>query len=125
MSRETTTLIVLVIVALAVNVIGVLQMGTPRDWELNKIWPWMAITSAVFLVMAFFFGAANAAIAALWAWLWKRQANLAGAFNLGVGVFVALQALGVVAYEYYGTNLRPDAVTQSTPHEPTPAKETK
>lgn len=124
MSREKTTFVVLLVLGLTVSTIDALQMGTPKISQLRDAWPLLAMTSIVFLVIGFFFGAVSAGIAALWASARKQQANGAAAFNLGFGAFVALQALGVVAYDHYTREMRPEQAVTAPAQASPQAKET-
>jgi hypothetical protein len=95
MSRTANTSIVLVIIAIAINVVITQRMGLLDGGSLF----YLAITTSVFIGVGFFWGAANAGIAALWASARKKQASTLAAFNFGFTIFLVVQVLGHILYE--------------------------
>ena len=128
MSRAAKTLVFLVIIAIAISVVIAQRMGLPNGADLRETLFFLAFTTGVFLCVGFFWGAANAGIAALWASAQKKQANTLAAFNFGFTLFLVVQVLGQVALEQYRTERlsKVSAVEEpSLPNPIPPSKETK
>jgi hypothetical protein len=69
------------------------SMTTPAALQM---FPFLAFG---FLTYAWMWGAANSTIILIWRFIFRKKADIAKAFNFGVGLCVTLQALTIPAYE--------------------------
>jgi hypothetical protein len=99
-SSDATKLLLLSLAAFLLGVTSLGQTMLAQGDSLQSSITMLSFMGIIYVVMAYGCGLVNTGIAAVWAQLRGKDADLPASFNFGVQIFVVLQVLGFFAYAY-------------------------